>query len=264
MNEKGITLIELLVSATMALILIGAGFELYLNQHKTWIIEEQISEMQQNGRAAMEEMSNKIMMGGYRLPKGVNPIIAKNTNPDTITILSMNENGCQAITKQAMSQPSSDLRCDGLDISCFKPETWAYIYDPNTMTGEFFYITQVQVASSYIQHNTDLSKSYPVGSRVMMTDYYKYYLDVATDPDHPRLMRLGPDMTSQVFAENIEDLQFRYGLANGVYVDVPVAGYLVREVKITLKTRTARQDLQLSGYRKRTFTSTVKVRNLGL
>jgi type II secretory pathway pseudopilin PulG len=264
MNEKGMTLIELLVSATMALILIGAGFELYLNQHKTWIMEEQISEMQQNGRAAMEEMSNKIMMGGYRLPKGVNPIIAKNTNPDTITILSMNENGCQAITKQAMPQPSSELRCDGQDISCFKPETWTYIYDPNTLTGEFFYITNVQIGSSYIQHNTNLSKCYPAGSTVMMVDYYKYYLDITTDPNHPRLMRLGPDMASQVFAEDIEDLQFRYGLANGVYVDVPVVGSIVREVKITLKNRTAKQDLQLPGYRERTFTSTVKVRNLGL
>jgi hypothetical protein len=264
-DERGMTLIELLVSAIMALIIIGAGFEVYLNQHKTWIIEEQISEMQQNGRASLEELSSKIMMAGYQLPNGVNPIIAKNTNPDTITILYMYENGCQAPIEHAMPQPSSELRCDGHDVSCFNQDTWAYIYDPNTLTGEFFYITQVQTSSSNIQHNTmNLSKCYPLGSIVMMVKFFKYYLDITTDVNHPKLMRMGIDMVPQVFAENIEELQFRYGLANGVYVDVPVTSKIVREVKITLRSRTDKQDLQLHNYRKRTYLSSVKVRNLGL
>jgi hypothetical protein len=264
-NERGMTLIELLVSAIMALIIVGAGFELYLNQHKTWIIEEQISDMQQNGRAAMEELSSKIMMAGYQLPSGVNPIIAKNTNPDTITILYMYENGCQAPIEHDMPQPSSELRCDGHDVSCFNQDTWAFIYDPNTMTGEFFYITQVQLASSNIQHNTtELSKCYPKGSLVLMVNFFKYYLDITTDVNHPKLMRMGIDLVPQVFAENIEDLQFRYGLATGVYVDVPPTSKVVREVKITLRSRTDKQDLQLHNYRKRTYLSSVKVRNLGL
>jgi len=264
-SERGLTLMELLISSVLAVIVAGAGLELYLNQHKTWIIEGQITDMQQNGRVSIEELSNKIMMAGYRLPSGMNPIIGKNTNPDTITILYLNENGCQAPIEHAMPQPSSELRCDGHDVSCFSLDTWAYIYDPSTLTGEFFFITQVQVASSNIQHNTmDLSKCYPQGSEVMLVNYYKYYIDNTTDPNHPKLMRMGPDMSPQVFAEDIYDLQFSYGLASGVYVDVPATGKIVREVKITLKARTSRQDLQLSGYRNRLFTSSVKVRNLGM
>ncbi len=264
-NHSGLTLIELLISITMGLIIVGAGLELYLNQHKAWIIEEQISEMQQSGRASIDELSRKIMMSGYELPRGINPISASNTNPDTITLLFRNEGLCDATVEWPMPQPSSELRCDGHDVSCFKDDTWAFIYDPNTLTGEFFYVTQVQTGSSHIQHNTmDLSKCYPAGSQVMMLDFYKYYLDTTTDPNHPNLMRMGPDMTPWVFAENIEDLQFRYGLANGVYVDVPVIGNIVREVQVSLRARTSRQDLQIPGYRKRTFASSVKVRNLGL
>lgn len=264
-NDSGLTIMELLISSVLSLIIAGAGLELYLNQHKTWVIEGQITDMQQNGRVAIEELSNKIMMAGYGLPNGVNPIIGKNTNPDTITVLYMYENGCQANITVAMPQPSSELRCDGNDVSCFSQNTWAYIYDPTTMTGEFFYITQVQVASSHIQHNTmNLSKCYPAGSKLMMVNSYKYYIDNTTDPTHPNLMRMGPDMSPQVFAENIYDLQFSYGLANGVYVDVPTTGKIVREVKITVKARTSRQDLQLSGYRNRIFASSVKVRNLGM
>jgi hypothetical protein len=264
-NDSGLTIMELLISSVLSLIVAGAGLELYLNQHKTWVIEGQITDMQQNGRVAIEELSNKIMMAGYGLPNGVNPIIAKNTNPDTITILYMYENGCQATITVAMSQPSSELSCGGQDISCFNPATWAYIYDPSTLTGEFFYITQVQAGSNSIQHTTmDLSKSYPANSKVMMVNSYKYYLDTTTDPNHPKLMRIGPDMSPQVFAEDIYDLQFSYGLANGVYVDVPATGKIVREVKITVKARTSRHDLQLSGYRNRIFASSVKVRNLGM
>jgi hypothetical protein len=263
-NDSGLTLMELLISSVLALIVAGAGLELYLNQHKTWIIEGQITDMQQNGRVAIEELSNKIMMAGYNLPNGVNPIIAKNANPDTITVLYMYENRCQATITVAMAQPSSELRCDGQDISCFNQNTWGYMYDPSTLTGEFFYITEVQAGSNRIQHTTALSKSYPVNSKVMMVNSYKYYLNNTTDPSHPKLMRMGPDMSPQVFAEDIYDLQFSYGLANGVYVDVPATGKIVREVRITLKARTSRQDLQLSGYRNRLFTSSVKVRNLGM
>jgi hypothetical protein len=78
-------------------------------------------------------------------------------------------------------------------------------------------------------------------------------------------MRLGVGETPQVYAEDVEDLQFRYGLANGVFLDVPPAASVIREVLISLIARTERKDLQFTGkYRRRTLTSDVKVRNLGL
>ncbi|HVP35393.1 MAG TPA: hypothetical protein VMT04_00220, partial [Terriglobales bacterium] len=64
MDQRGTTLLELLISSIMALIIVGAGLELYLNQHKSWVIEGQITDMQQNGRVSIEELSNKIMMAG--------------------------------------------------------------------------------------------------------------------------------------------------------------------------------------------------------
>jgi hypothetical protein len=97
-----------------------------------------------------------------------------------------------------------------------------------------------------------------------MVNVYKYYID-NTDSTHPNFMVQREGNQSYVYAEDIEDLQFRYGLANGVYVDVPPAASVVREVLIELTARTARKDLQLQGeYRRRTLTSDVKVRNLGL
>ncbi|MGB8657726.1 MAG: prepilin-type N-terminal cleavage/methylation domain-containing protein [Candidatus Zixiibacteriota bacterium] len=264
-GAEGFTLLELLVALVITGVLATAGYGIYLNQHEGWIIQEQITTMQQNARAAMHELETRIRMAGYGLPGGFDAIYAANTNPDTITVLFEDESQCKAPIEQAMSQPSADLRCDGHDISCFKDNTWAYIYDPSADTGEFFYITQVQVSLSHIQHNTTpLSRCYPQGSTVMMMDLYKFYID-RSDTNHPNLMVREVGQAPQVYAEDVEDLQFQYGLANGYFVDVPPAASVVRDVRVSLTARGAKQDLQLAGqYRRRTLTSEVKVRNLGL
>jgi prepilin-type N-terminal cleavage/methylation domain-containing protein len=264
-GESGFTLVELLIALLMTGVLATAGYGVYLSQHEGWIIQEQVSTMQQNARAGMHELEIRIRMAGYGIPGGFEPIYAANTNPDTITVLLQNEFECEATIEHAMPQPSSELRCDGHDVSCFEEDTWAYIYDPSADTGEFFLISHVQEAASHIQHNTDpLSRNYAKGSTVMMVDLYKFYIDT-TDTNHPTLMVKREGNQSYVYAEDIEDLQFRYGLANGVFVDIPPAASVVREVVITLTARTAKEDLQLAGeYRRRTITSDVKVRNLGL
>jgi len=264
-NERGLTVVELLIALLLTGVVVSAGYGLYLNQHEGWIIQEQISNMQQNARAAMHELETRIRMAGYGIPGGFQPIYAADTNPDTITILFQNEFGCEATIEHSMPQPSSELRCDGHDVSCFEENTWAYIYDPFADTGEFFFITHVQVAASHIQHNTaPLSRRYPKGSTVMYMDMYKFYIDTS-DTNHPNLMVQKVGEPAYVYAEDIEDLQFQYNLANGVIVDVPPSGSLVREVLITLTARTERKDLQFAGeYRRRTLSSKVKVRNLGL
>lgn len=264
-NANGFSLLELLVALVITGFVVTAGYDLYLKQHEGWIIQEMVSDMQQNARIAMHELESRIRMAGYGLPGGFQPIYAANTNPDTITILFKNEHTCEANIEHAMPQPSSELRCDGHDISCFEEDTWAYIYDPFADTGEFFYITEVQVAACHIQHNTTvLSKCYPQGSLVTMVDMYKFYIDT-TDSAHPNLMVMREGNQHYVYAEDIENLQFRYGLANGVLVDIPPAASVVREVLITLTARTARKDLLFQGeYRRRDLTSDVKVRNLGL
>lgn len=265
MNQKGFTLLEVLIALVIIGFVTTAAVQIYLTQHEGWIVEEQISDMQQNARVAMRELTTRIRMAGYKVPHGIDPLIGVNGNPDTITVLSRSEVDCEVPLEHNMSSPGSELRCDGHDVSCFEDNTWAFIYDPNTKTGEFFYITYVDQSLSEIQHSTALSKAYPQGSTVMYMERHKYYIDAATDPEHPNLMVEYEDGTPQVFAEDIEDLQFSYSLANGVFTDSPVLGTTIREVSINLRARTDKKDLQFSGeYRKRVLASNVKVRNLGL
>jgi len=263
---KGVTVVELLVTIVMIGIILTAAFEVYLNQQKGWIIQSQVSDMQYSARTAIRELTHKIRMAGYGLPFGVNAISPKNTNPDTIMLNFSVATPCNAPLEHEMPLPSSELRCDGHDLSCFHDNEWVYIYDPNTNTGEYFYVTQVQYATSNIQHNTmSLSKAYPQGSQVMKLEQVKYYIDNTTNPSLPCLMVQEIGESPVIYASAIEDLQLVYTLADGSISDQPSSPALIRQVNITLTARTEKQDLQFEGdYRRRVLTSKVKVRNLGL
>jgi len=263
-NERGLTLIELLVASVIGIIVVGAAFQLYITQHKNWIIQDQITDTQQSARASIKMLSKHIRMAGYGLPEKVEPFYASNTNPDTLVVVYQPPGMCEAPIEWDMPQPSSELRCDGHDISCFEQDRLAYIYEAAADTGEFFIITEVQVAAAHIQHNkTILSRNYKKGSEVFLVNAYRFFID-KSDTLHPVLMVEDISKPAEPFAENIEDLQFRYIMQNGDTLDVPNQPDLVRRVLITVIGRTDKTDLQFEGeYRRREFATEVQVRNLG-
>lgn len=67
-NHNAFTLVELLVAMAIALVVIVGISSTFISQRKAYDNQEQISEMIQNGRAAMDIMSNEIRMTGYGTP----------------------------------------------------------------------------------------------------------------------------------------------------------------------------------------------------
>ena len=64
-KESGFTLIELLIAMTIGLIILAALSSTFLMQRKIYDVQEQIVEMVQNARAAMDMMSRETRMAGY-------------------------------------------------------------------------------------------------------------------------------------------------------------------------------------------------------
>ncbi len=260
----GFTLIEVLIAALIGSIAVTAGFKLFVDQNKSHIIQSNISDMQQNGRSAIDELVDMIRQAGYKLPPGVPCIQSWDSNPDTIAITFMAEPICSARLSDPMPQPSAELKCLNSDLTVFRENTWAYIYDPATQTGEFFFITAVQTASFHIQHNlAQLSKSYPANSQVFMLDFYKFYVD-NTDTVHSPFMMMKNGDPPVIYSDNIDDLQFRYVAANGTVADTVAWDRMIREVQVQLVARTEKSDLFLHDYRRDTLTTRVMVRNLGM
>ena len=63
-SNRGFTLVEVLVAMVIALIALGAIYSTFLSQHRSYQIQEETAEMQQNLRAAMLYMEREIRMAG--------------------------------------------------------------------------------------------------------------------------------------------------------------------------------------------------------
>jgi len=64
-SDRGFTLIELLIAMAVGLGLLGAMYGVFTMHNKTFTTQEQIAEMQQSARAAMDLMAREIRMAGY-------------------------------------------------------------------------------------------------------------------------------------------------------------------------------------------------------
>jgi len=69
-KSSGFTLVELMVSMVLSSMVIGAIYGVYTIQQRSYTVQEQVSEMQQKGRAALDFMARDIRMAGYNTPDG--------------------------------------------------------------------------------------------------------------------------------------------------------------------------------------------------
>ncbi|MCP4566721.1 MAG: prepilin-type N-terminal cleavage/methylation domain-containing protein [FCB group bacterium] len=263
-SNAGFTLIELLVALLITGIITAAMFRVYVNQHHAWMIQDSVIEMQQNARAAIDELTRQLRMTGYALPNGTSPMAVYNTNPDTIAVFYRNNTTCEASLDADMPTPSSELDCTGSDVSCFYVGQLGYIYDPNLETGEFFVISQVDPSPAKFQHSSaPLSRAYPTGSQVMHVETVKFFIDEG-DTLHPMLMIQIGSSAPQPYASDIVDLQFTYTLKNGVVLDQPVIVDDIRQIGIRLISRSQTPDVEFTEnpYRFETYQSQVYLRNM--
>ncbi|HOD66522.1 MAG TPA: hypothetical protein PKW75_00070 [candidate division Zixibacteria bacterium] len=269
-GARGTSLLEVLIALVVMGVITTALFGLYITQHRTYISQDDVTLVQQNARASIDELARHIRMTGHGLPLEMMPLSAFNTDPDTIVIRYRTDN-CETYLAEAMATPSSDLTC-ATDVGCFQPGEWVYILEPDSGGGEWLALSEVQTGARVLRHGTMvLSKAYAKDALVLTARQVTFYVDTTTDPQHPALTVKVPGQTPQVFAENVEDLQLQYRMKNGLVVDVPVVVSDVREVLISITARSNRPDHEMAevtghsdAYRRRTFTTSVFLRNVGI
>lgn len=268
--QRGFTLLELMISLVMVGVITTAAYSFYLNQHKQWQIQEQISDMQQNARVSIDELVQHIRMaGGGPVPDFLPAIWGTDSNPDT-TVIRYNRMDCSALLQKRIDSYSEPISLD--TTSCISDTGRIFIAVPlgdlSYPYGEWINIYQINQNGGWknLLHTEDLSYNYPLGSEVFQMEEYKYFIDQTTDPAHPVLMRARDGENPEVFAENIEDLNFSYILTTGDTLSVPGNFSKLRSVTISLVARTERSDPDFSGdgYRRRSLNTTVKMRNFGL
>ncbi len=65
LKQKGVTLIELLVALVICAVVIGAIYRLFIIQTRAYTVQDQVVEIQQTVRSAMEVLLRDLRMTGY-------------------------------------------------------------------------------------------------------------------------------------------------------------------------------------------------------
>ncbi len=259
---RGFSLVEVLVALILSSVVTAAAFKAYVNQHKSYLIQDDVTNIQQSARACLDQLSRQVRMAGYQLPNGLASIIASNTDPDTITV-TYHQVGCDTYLSTAMASTTADFTC-GTSVDCFGVGQWAYIWEADSAKGEWVQISNVQSGPKTMQHtSTVLSRKYGANSNIMSITQLKFYINRA-DTTHPRLMMSPMNGTPQIYADDIVDLQFTYRLKNGTVVDVPPNYQDILEILISVTGRSANADPDRptgNQYRTRTYTTSVTLRN---
>lgn len=264
-NMRGISFIEIMVALALTGIITTAIMRLYVTQHRNYMVQDDITDMQQNVRSSIDEITRNLRMAGYDIPNDLKPIEAYNTNPDTI-VITFHDDGCDTYLSAPMPQPSAELKC-GTALDCFYGGQWVYIYESDSAKGEWFMITHVQNDAKHLQHRTmKLTRKYGANALIFGIVRVKYYIDNTTDPEHPKLMRQLFGQTPQVFAENISDLQFKYVSKTGSIEDAPTLIDNLREVRVSIvghSNNPEYDDLGQETIRNRSFQTSIYMRNIG-
>jgi len=281
----GFTIVELLVAAVMLSIISLAAFQFYGREHQVYSVQEEIVNAQQNARIALDELTVNVMSAGADLPAGFAPVISYNANPDTI-VIRYNKNGCFiTVGDHTQIQQARPIHTHDT-VTCFDLYIGQQVYlvhlnpSPGEPSGEWFTLTGTSYNNGNgwqeISHLENLQGEPKPGDYVLVLEEAKYYID-STSSDtaraHPRLMKIRNGQAPQIYAEDIVDLQFVYILGGAVpdtVDDIEAAGRNARDiqnVQIMVQSRTQKRDPHWptdGGYRLRTLTSEVHLRNLNL
>lgn len=101
-DSKGVTLIELLIALVISAILVAGIYRTFVYQQKSYATQEQVADMQQNVRVAINRMIREIRMAGFG-GKNENA----NGNNDIITVFG-NVNGFANIINAVDNAPRAD------------------------------------------------------------------------------------------------------------------------------------------------------------
>jgi prepilin-type N-terminal cleavage/methylation domain-containing protein len=237
-NNGGFTLVEILVAIAITLVVMGSIFYAFKSQQDSYVVQSQVTTMQQTLRGGMYMLTRDVQMAGYYTNFASKEYTMSWANNEDIrpVLHAWNDN----------SVANDGIR-DGTDIIFIVK---ASLTDGRQLySTEEAYETTLNVGASFLNPNysgvlvlNDLSQAeffelggsgnlvvndddgklderYSGGDWIHSADVIRYYID--DDPDRPGLRRhnIGNNESAgQLVAENIENLQIQYQVDTGTSV----------------------------------------------
>ena len=290
-EQKGFTLVELMVVVTIFFFILAGVFAAYISQHHASVIQSQVTDMQQNARIAMDFLSKDIRMAGFGKPSGsvngfsnaISPAInndatsGNNVLNGTDQIAVVTGYRQESILQSAASSDSTTITLvDNADQ--FNTTTKSFVCIDGIGQIDNYQVTGI--AENVLTVSPALHRAYQVGAPVLLVKAITYSVNDAGFLTRNENTGGG----AQPLAPNIEDLQLAYQLDDDTWSDAPASPENIRAVRINVLARTRFQDHSpgqtgtigqrpdiedhdvnnvADGFRRRLLTSVVEVRNLG-
>lgn len=270
-NSAGFTLVELLLSLFLTGVIGVFALRFYAAEHNNLIIQQNVSDMQQNLRASLREVSRRMMNAGASIPGPVLPLECSNTNPDTLTIRYAPIGGNIAVGDHTQKRFSSPIHVDALtDLSMFEAGQSVFLWFDGEQQGEWFTVTKIALNSGggwvEVHHQgQDLLFDPEPGDRVIAMEQFKYYID-NSDTAHPLFMSQFNEDAAAIYADNISDFQIEFILRSGDTVQTLKLTDTVAAGRISIAAHTDQLDydameLGNDGRRHRILSTDVTLRN---
>ncbi len=295
-KQQGLSLIELMVAIVISSLLMAGTIQLFVNNNQTYRVQEAVSRLQENGRFAIQFLTQDIRMTDFWGCVGTISSVTNHLNANTYLANPGNGgisgadntglNGSDTIILQGAYGLGTSIASHDRSTASFTLSTvnhglknFDIVVSTDCEKADIFEITSANPGNSatVIGHTVPVADG-PGNATIPNLTYnegeiykaYQYSYSIAAGASgQPALFR-STNGTNQELVEGIENMQIKYGEdtdgdgAANIYRDSGAVTDMenVVSIRITLTVRTLTDNVSLSGGRiTRDFSSTITIRN---
>jgi prepilin-type N-terminal cleavage/methylation domain-containing protein len=290
-GNKGFTLVEILVVIAILGLVMASIYSIYLTNMKSAYSQEEVVEVQQNLRIAMDSITKDIRMAGMLVPTTTPPIASGFANYSSLIPINMaSARGIYARINVAPTIGTNDtVTCTveseaAVDVFAANPGNPVRIFRPVDCSQPFpttYSVTATNLATPSLTLKRDDSVNFAVGDVLKRGDVIAMTGTGAPDPNtvvysavnggavvngvtcpqNQRCIVRTANGTAEIIASNISSLRFAYIFDDYTEVKSPTDLGSVRGVRVTITGQTAETALLSGGSKTRQLTSIVKIHN---
>lgn len=280
-DRKGFTLVEMLLVMGMMGLIMAAVYSVYLVHQKTAYSSEEVAEVQQSLRIAVENITRDFQMAGMMVPAGTAAVTGGYSNYSTaVSVNTASAEGLYArVTNRALvSGNTYNLTLEEQKaVDPFAANDRVRIIRPQTMGQPIdtaFTVVSVDRNNSILQVSGITSDSILPGDILAKTtataahpNTIEYFLVNAgttvngfTCPSGQRCLVRSVNGVQDIIATNLSSLRFSY-ISGSTEETAPSDVNDVRAVRVTIKGQTSATVVLSGGAKTRQVETVVKFRN---
>jgi prepilin-type N-terminal cleavage/methylation domain-containing protein len=297
-REAGFTLIELLIVMVVMGLVITSVYSLFINSKKTATTSEEVVDVQQNLRIAIDTLAGDIRMAGFLLNVGDTAISSAPPSPgidtdddgslDTGTVFSLQTRSSVRAYARVTSADNTGLTVASGSATTFSKDNLIYVIRPSSPEDYYGPLILGEPSGDVLPISTDTDADDEGVEPVVYSPSSISTGDIvvrklAGEPDEVTTVRYwlrannttgdnifdlirddGTSIETATVAGNINNINLSYILEDGTESNAPAALEAIRAIRLTVTGQTDNTKTGLanfSGVKTRSLQTVVKIQN---